>query len=369
MPRELHNELDAALGSAYGTPEALVIMVRRELDANLYDFAPSGSLQSMRFHLIAWAEMAGRLADLVEGMCHDMPGNTEIQAVQRKYYDWRSTVGSSVQPGAEPVVRDEDRAVGEAIGKHELALFVGTGTSTDAGLPSWYALAAELARKSEQKIPPIEWATSDQISQIAQNYVNRHGLNSLIRYLKERLDTYNVRPTPAHRGLAELPVQLAFTANYDDLLERAFREAGRRVQVVVQDSDVPFMLQGPGTVNIVKLFGDLNQPGTVVLASQQYERYFLDRPQLIRLLETELSRLTMLYVGWSHTDPYMNLLFGELRARLGPMGRTGYSVMFDPRAGEAEELQRKQIRPIQLAGDGDRVATLAQWLHTLASQA
>lgn len=140
------------------------------------------------------------------------------------------------------------------------------------------------------------------------------GLHSLVAFLKERLDTTHVQPTAAHRALARLPLSLVFTANFDDLLERAFREAGKRVEVIVRDSSIPFLRRGPDTVNIVKLYGDLGQPDTVVLARQQYDGFFLQRPQMVKLLETTLASSDTLYLGWSGSDPTFKLVFGELLA-------------------------------------------------------
>lgn len=246
-----------------------------------------------------------------------------------------------------------------------VSAFVGAGLSVGAGLPDWYNLIAELSARVGYKLAPREWATGDALIEAAQAYVNRQGLHSLISHLKDRLDTTGVQPTAAHRVLARLPMSLVFTANFDDLLERAFREAGKRVEVIVKDSTIPFMRRGPDTVNIVKLYGDLDQPDTIVLARQQYESYFLQRPQMVKLLETELARSDMLYLGWSSSDPYFKLVFGELLSRFGQMMRPGYAVMFDVTDAQRDELRRKQIRPVELPA-GDRTASLAKWLENLA---
>ena len=112
--------------------------------------------------------------------------------------------------------------------------FVGAGLSAGAGLPGWYDLIAELSARIGYELPPAKWATGDALIDAAQAYVNRQGLHALISHLKDRLDTTGVQPTAAHRALARLPISLVFTANFDDLLERAFRDAGKRVEVVVQ---------------------------------------------------------------------------------------------------------------------------------------
>ncbi len=246
--------------------------------------------------------------------------------------------------------------------------FAGAGLSIGAGLPGWYDLIAELTARIGYKLAPREWATGDALIDAAQAYVNRQGLHSLISHLKDWLDTTGKQPTAAHRALARLPISLVFTANFDDLLERAFRDAGKRVEVVVRDSSIPFMRRGPDTVNIVKLYGDLDQPDTIVVARQQYESYFLQRPQMVKLLEIELARSDTLYLGWSGADPYFKLVFGELLSRFGPMMRPGYAVMFDVTGAQRDELARKQIRLVELPA-GDRTAQLAAWLEGLAPPA
>lgn len=243
----------------------------------------------------------------------------------------------------------------------EVCTFVGAGLSMGAGLPGWYDLLVELAGRIDYDLPPRRWATGDALIDAAQAYVNRMGLHSLLSFLKERLDTTRIQPTAAHRALASLPLALVFTANYDDLLERAFRDEGKRVEVVVRDGSIPFMRRGPDTVNIVKLYGDLGQPDTVVLARQQYDNFFLQRPQMVKLVETELARSDTLYLGWSGSDPAFKQIFGELLARFGGLQRPGYAVQFDVNDAQRDELRRQQIRPVELPA-GDRTAQLAGWL-------
>lgn len=235
--------------------------------------------------------------------------------------------------------------------------------SVGAGLPGWYDLIAELARRANHELLPKQWASGNDLIDAAQYYINTEGLNNLVRFLKERLDTQGTQPTTAHKALARLPISVIFTANYDDLLERSYKKAGKRVQVVVNDNDIPFMRHDPESVNIIKLYGDLDQPESIVLTRQQYETFFLKRPQLIKLLETELGRSTMLYLGWSHSDPHFNMVFGELLARYQQLMRAGYAVLFDISDAQKFELKRKQIHLVELQDkQAERNDQLAKWL-------
>jgi hypothetical protein len=250
--------------------------------------------------------------------------------------------------------------------KGNVVAFVGAGLSIGAGLPGWYRLISELAQRISYELPPAQWATGEALIDAAQAYINEQGLHSLVMFLKDQLDTTGKSPTAVHEALARLPISLVLTANYDDLLERAYREAGKRVHIVVRDSYIPFMRREPNAVNIVKLYGDLDQPDTIVLARQQYEAFFLQRPQMIKLQETELGRSHVLYLGWSHSDPHFNLVFGELLNRFGQFMRAGYAVMFDLPEARRKELERKHIHLVQLPASGDRTGQLAAWLNSLA---
>lgn len=253
----------------------------------------------------------------------------------------------------------------DSVRRGNVSVFVGSGLSVGSGLPSWYRLISELTLRIGYELPPEKWVTAETLIDAAQAYINNQGLHSLVSFLKDKLDTTGKQPTSAHLALARLPISLLFTANYDDLLERACREVGKRIQVVARDTDIPFMRRDSNTVNLVKLYGDLDQPDTIVLGREQYEPFFLQKAQMIKLLETELGRSDMLYLGWSHSDPHFNLIFGELLNRFGKIMRAGYAVMFDVPDTKQMELERKHINVVQLPLAGDRTTSLAAWLNNL----
>lgn len=357
-------------------------MVRFALDERLSIIAGGGNDQQVVFNLIGWAERHGRVDDLLRGALDERPTSATLAEMAQELgastqqattaaVSPSPTQSVSANPSSTPPKSTGSIAYSDsllsAVEQGELVPFVGAGLSIGAGLPGWYDLIAELANRSGQEMPPAKWASGDMLMRIAQTYVNQEGLHSLISVLKDRLDTTGIEPTAAHRALARLPVNLVFTANYDNLLERAFREAGKRVEVVVNDGDVLFMQRGKDRVNVVKLYGDLNQPRTIVLAQSQGERFFQDRPALVSLLETELARSSLLYLGWSHADPYFNLVIGQMLERYQDMMRPGYAAMFDVPEAEAAELRRKQIRVAYLPPGPDKTAQLATWLTGLGT--
>lgn len=266
----------------------------------------------------------------------------------------------------EPSPNPDSADLRQHLDRGEVTAFIGAGLSVGAGLPNWYDLISDLARRVDYPMPEAKWANGETLIDAAQAYINQRSLYDLVRYLQERLDAVRCRPTAVHRALARLPISLVFTANYDDLLERAYSDAGKQVHVVLEDGDIPLMRRGPDAVNIVKLYGDLDRWKSIVLARQQYEPFFLQRPQMVKLLEVAMGQSTMLYLGWSHSDPHFNLVLGEQMARFGGLMRPGYAAMFDVTDVQRRELARKQVRLVSLPTGVDRTAQLAQWLESLA---
>ena len=140
----------------------------------------------------------------------------------------------------------------ENLSAGNVSAFVGAGLSVGVGLPGWYSLINELAGRIQYELPPQNWVTGAALIDAAQAYINQEGLHSLLAFVKRRLDTTGKRPSAAHQALVQLPISLVFTANYDDLLERAYHDAGKRAQVIVRDSSIPYMLREEGTVKYRK---------------------------------------------------------------------------------------------------------------------
>src|SRR5207248_10005879 len=88
------------------------------------------------------------------------------------------------------------------------------------------------------------------------------------------------KPSPALRALAKLPFKMVITTNYDQLFERALREAGKEPKVGVYNpeeftptSDYPnFTPQEPF---VFKLHGDIQRPESIVITDEDYIQFIL----------------------------------------------------------------------------------------------
>lgn len=198
-------------------------------------------------------------------------------------------------------------------------LFLGAGVSVDVGMPSSTQLMDALKALAKSYVVQID-ETHDlpAITGLLERGGRRR---EIIETLKDRFnEAFRSQPVPPHRRgffrllpyLGELN-RLILTTNWDDLLEMAFREAGERYVAIRRDRELPYMAATPHT--IVKLHGDFTEPDTLVVSDTDYAlaRNAISRPaglagSLWGMVGTLLAQYSCIFVGYSLSDPDMNLL-------------------------------------------------------------
>lgn len=196
----------------------------------------------------------------------------------------------------------------DALQRGNLALFVGGDLPRQAtGLPSRADLAAALARRLGLGGAPPPWP------QVAAQYEAEAGLNALIRWLQDRYDSPgggDIYPL-----LAQLPVRVYITTTYDSRLYGALRQAGRRPNLPVVDAS-SLGLDESGRPTVVKLFGTLDRPDSLVLTAAQVRRLPEEKRQILSgLVHPTLANRSVLLLGQDLRDPdfetlYAGALFG-----------------------------------------------------------
>ncbi len=119
-----------------------------------------------------------------------------------------------------------------ALRSRRASVLVGAGLSRAADLSDWRGLLREVARELG-----LDVDREHDLLSLAQYHVNVRGrarINHLI--LEEFLK--GTTPTVNHELLARLPLAELWTTNYDTLIEDAFAQAGKRVDVKRRTADL-----------------------------------------------------------------------------------------------------------------------------------
>lgn len=255
----------------------------------------------------------------------------------------------------------------ESFLNRDAIVFLGAGLSMSAGLPGWADLIRPLAQSIGSRWPmsDVDLNTHHLLSS-TQYYENQRGRNELLSYLRKSLDTIGVNPTPLHDLVVSLPVNVVFTTNYDNLIELALQQTGKRFDVIVEESELAFWCET--TVQIVKLCGDLTRPASVVITQRDFNTYFATHSRLVERLRTLLESKTALFLGYSLQDPFFNQVWDNIGLDFGALRRRGYVVLFDAEPMEIDSLERRNIQVINLnTTNRGKTEALQGWLVALTN--
>lgn len=197
-------------------------------------------------------------------------------------------------------------AIIENIRHKETVLFIGSGFSRAAGLPSASAIASLLARKLKADGKSFDASTEKQLEKAADLFAATYGRGRLTAEVESFL---KMAPqddvSTSHRLLGSLVkhgfVKAIVTTNYDTLIEDGCAAVGASINVVAHESQL-HSAAGDAAV-LYKIHGDFAHPELLVLTSADMQRWSgqENRP-IVRQLQALLDKNAFLYLGYSLSD-------------------------------------------------------------------
>lgn len=192
----------------------------------------------------------------------------------------------------------------------QCVIYVGAGLSAPAGLPKWSELVQRL----------LEWAVENQIvrgdmadslrealgngdvSQVADmivSEVNQEKTAKAFNKHLSRLLNYN-RPAlpPTYSIVKDIPFAAALTTNLDDLLEKTY-ENRNIPKFTPTDADQLLTDLQNGQFFVLKLFGTIDRPDTLMLSPVEFESKLSSNPWFSKFMENVVVSKTLLFVGAS----------------------------------------------------------------------
>ncbi len=181
-------------------------------------------------------------------------------------------------------------------------------------VPSRETMANALARQEGIEPQASLAAVAQQVMQFGNRF-------TFTQFIREQLDTTGKEPQAFHRYVAGLvrenDLDMVVTMAYDILLETIFRNGGVSLSVVVNDTDLQFA--PPGQPMLLKLYGDAQQPTSLIVTEQDQNALLngrnQDKQEMMSQMKFALRRQAVLFVGYDLTDTAVNVLFDAVNAQ------------------------------------------------------
>jgi hypothetical protein len=253
------------------------------------------------------------------------------------------------------------REFSKAILADEAALFVGAGVSVGAGFVDWRELLRDIAKDLKLNVDE-----EHDLITLAQYEYNRNNNRSQLN--RKIVEGFRGRTTlsESHRWIARLPIDTVWTTNYDALLEQAYADAAKTVDVKHSTANLLHRLLH-SDVTLFKMHGDVDQVDEAVLIKDDYERYEAKRGLFTNRLQGDLSWRHFLFLGFSFTDPNIDYVFSRLRCMLEEKAKNQpprYCILRKPKApkrGEKDYAKLKAQYEKDIAHLPHRIADLGRF--------
>jgi hypothetical protein len=210
------------------------------------------------------------------------------------------------------LLHDQARKLSEHAVNGQLVLFIGSGVSAGAGLPTWQELIERLAVQAHIDSAILKGFLKkdlrDQATILERRWERECGV-SLRDALAEQLHTN--RYALAHGLLASLSAKEAVTTNFDTLFEKASQGAGKELAVL------PANPQETAGRWLLKLHGTVDEPATIIFTRSDFLEMPRQHRALMGLVQGLLMMRHLLFVGYSLTDEDFHELIHELRTARG----------------------------------------------------
>jgi hypothetical protein len=231
----------------------------------------------------------------------------------------------------------------EAIQSGRCIAFVGAGFSRPGNILLW----SELLRKLTYQHVSVDSDAYKYLVKVlgpqdSSNVLAAHELDLAAQVLEDKVENFRdilrqeirngqLNETMNQRisAMQQIPFRALLTTNYDSFL------VGKKGDSANGDATRPTfqeILQGPtrdwfdmlidhaeGTCGypVVHLHGEIEPSNSAVITRQDYRRRLHESPGYLTFLRSVMASYTILYLGFSFTDAYLNELRSEVRSMLG----------------------------------------------------
>jgi hypothetical protein len=243
-----------------------------------------------------------------------------------------------------PAIPDELK---DALMKDRCSIFIGAGLSVAAGYPTWEQLLTTLITKAHTR-GYIDDNKRDEFLQMAKttskwlmvaqelsDIYTQPGFQTEIALIINSVPT---TPTESHKLITQIPFKFALTTNYDKLIENAYFPKFNSIPTIFTYADVADFADSLWKQDffILKAHGTVDRLSTIILTEKDYRTVIYSSPGYRAILAAVFTTKTILFVGFSLSDPEIQLLLSSLHNAFQGSGVYHYALVPKPEFSATE---------------------------------
>jgi hypothetical protein len=205
-----------------------------------------------------------------------------------------------------------------AIRSRKCILFAGSGLSSAAGYPTWGEMVLRLVAEGRE-VPGAKVQGLDELEEkkdwftladFARSTLTPYDFGEVLT----EMFGYTGKPSRAHKLIARTDFRGIITTNYDRLLEITMARVRNFLPNTFTTNGIDAMAVAlfSSPMFIYKMHGDIGEPSSIVLTASDYDRMILFSPHSRSFLHGAMLNYTLLFVGYSLSDPDFQLVLREL---------------------------------------------------------
>jgi hypothetical protein len=266
-----------------------------------------------------------------------------------------------------PLPPDLTHTLAQKLRDGQLVLFAGAGLSMQAKardgagrrMPSWDGLLQQIAARFGENMDDYRDEPLGMFDAIIADHGGRPAAENAVR---DAIADSDFEPGPTHDAMRRLPWHRVCTTNYDTLLDQSLNTAP-----VTCEPEFDRLRQPPEHQPLLfHLHGGLSNPHT--LTAQDYQLWPDHHPRAYRFVEDLLLNRTILFVGYSLSDPHWKALIPLVLRMLGGRTKRLYALVWRANERRRQNLLRQyNVEAASLESDADYAAALEQIADVLAT--
>lgn len=239
----------------------------------------------------------------------------------------------------------------EACVAGECVLYAGAGLSAQSGFPTWkdfihgllkWALDNSYINDSEADSfrAEINIGQSDAVADSIISRLRTPADHALLNSYLQKVFLRSSSPSALHSLLKQIKFSAVLTTNFDNLLERVYKASPGPIYTP-KDTDALLTDLTKRVFFILKLYGTLDQPETVMIAPAQYEDAVAGNRLFTQCMETLFVSRTLLFIGASLDGIEAYLTGIRLRKRIARQHYALVDVQGNAWRAKADFLERR----------------------------